>query len=98
LARQAAANEAEQFFALTFRLLQEQIGERLDLPAAAITDAVIEEQLEPRGTPVELNEHLQELFQACNQQRYAPAASQADLAALVPKLKETLDQVRRLEF
>ena len=31
--------------------LQEQLGERLDLPASAITEAVIEEHLRPRGAP-----------------------------------------------
>jgi len=36
----AAANNAEAFYASVFRLLQEQLGERLDLPASAITEAV----------------------------------------------------------
>ena len=41
LARLAAANQTEEFFATVFRLLQEQLGERLDLPASAITEAVL---------------------------------------------------------
>src|SRR5207245_7402500 len=53
LRRLAAANQAEEFFATTFRLLQEQLGERLDLPAAAITEAVVEERLRPCGAPEE---------------------------------------------
>ena len=35
--------DSDQFFATLSRLLQEQLGERLDLPASAITEAVIEE-------------------------------------------------------
>ena len=34
----AARNEPQSFFATVFRLLQEQLGERLDLPAASITE------------------------------------------------------------
>ena len=45
LTRLAARQDPDAFFALTFRLLQEQLGERLDLPSASITEAVIDEQL-----------------------------------------------------
>ena len=38
----AAANQPDEFFATLFRLLQEQLGERLDCPATAITENVIE--------------------------------------------------------
>ena len=38
----AKANAAEKFFAAVVRLLQERLGERLDLPASAITEAVLE--------------------------------------------------------
>jgi hypothetical protein len=46
----AAENKSDEFFATLFRLLQEQLGERLDLPASAITEAVVEERLRPRRT------------------------------------------------
>ncbi|MGD0744252.1 MAG: BatD family protein, partial [Verrucomicrobiota bacterium] len=35
----AAENKSEEFFAMLFRLLQEQLGERLDCPATSITEA-----------------------------------------------------------
>ena len=44
-------------------LLQEQLGERLDLPASAITEAVIEEHLRPRNVPETPLAQLHELFQ-----------------------------------
>ena len=47
----AAQNNSEAFFATLVHLLQEQLGERLDLPASAITEAVIDERLRPRGAP-----------------------------------------------
>src|ERR1039458_2584419 len=43
LKKYAAANQPDELFATLFRLLQEQLGERLDCPASAITENVIEE-------------------------------------------------------
>jgi hypothetical protein len=81
----AEANSSDEFFAVLFRLLQEQLGERLDLPASAITEAVIEERLSPRGVSDDLSARLHELFQMCNQARYAPVKSSQELSALIPK-------------
>ena len=39
----AAGNKPDEFFATLFRLLQEQLGERLDCPRPAITENVIDE-------------------------------------------------------
>lgn len=90
----AAANQSDDFFATLFRLLQEQLGERLDCPASAITEAVIEEKLRPRGVDDGMLTGLEELFQACNQARYAPIKSSQELAALIPKLETTLGELR----
>ncbi len=81
LRRLAKANNSDEFFATLFRLLQEQLGERLDLPASAITEAVIEERLRPRGVPETTLAPLQELFQTCNLARYAPIKSSQELEA-----------------
>jgi hypothetical protein len=81
----AEANSSDEFFAALFRLLQEQLGERLDLPASAITEAVIEERLLPRGISSDLSTRIHELFQMCNQARYAPVKSSQELSALIPK-------------
>jgi tetratricopeptide (TPR) repeat protein len=64
-----------------FRLLQEQLGERLDLPASAITEAVLSERLPRRGATPDLIQRLQNLFQICNQARYAPTPT---IAGLMP--------------
>jgi hypothetical protein len=98
LSRQAAANQSDEFFHTVFRLLQEQLGERLDLPASAITEAVIEEQLRPRGVPEETLSMLHELFQACNQARYAPVKSSGELAAFMPKVRGALAALQQLKL
>lgn len=97
LRSQAAAQNSDAFFATVLRLLQEQIGERVDLPANAITEAVIEERVRPSGAPVELCAAIQELFQMCNLARYAPVKSSEELSAVVPKVEKTLAALQRWE-
>src|SRR5262249_34574417 len=92
----AAEQQVEQFFATVFRLLQEQIGERLDLPASSITEAVIDEHLHGRNLPEQALNDLRELFQTCNLARYAPHQSSQELAALIPKLGAVLKQLQNL--
>ena len=96
LRRLAGSNQSEAFFAAVFHLLQEQLGERLDLPASAITDAIVDERLRPRGVAADTLVAVQELFQACNQARYAPQRSGQGLASLVPKVESALRQLQRL--
>jgi len=97
LRTQAAALNSDAFFATVLRLLQEQIGERVDLPANAITEAVIEERLRPAGAPAELCAATHELFQMCNLARYAPVKSSEELSAVVPKAEKTLAALQRWE-
>lgn len=92
----AAAKDSDGFFATLFRLLQEQIGERLDVPASSITEGVVEEQLHPRNVSEDLLNRLGELFQMCNLARYAPVKSSQELAAIVPKLESVLSEVQQL--
>jgi hypothetical protein len=93
----AAANKSDDFFATLSRLLQEQLGERLDLPASAITEAVIEERLRPHSVPEAIIAPLHELFQACNLARYAPIKTSQELAAIIPKLDGVLRELQSLE-
>lgn len=93
----ANARESDPFFATLFRLLQEQLGERLDLPASAITEAVIDEKLRGRGLADDTLKLLHELFQTCNLARYAPLQSSQELAALIPKLEGALRALQLLK-
>ena len=94
----AAENKSDAFFATLVHLLQEQLGERLDLPASAITEAVIDERLRPRGVPENLLTSLHELFQLCNLVRYAPIKTSQELAAIIPKLETALHDLQALKL
>lgn len=89
----ASQNKSDEFFAELVRLLQEKLGERLDLPASAITEAVVDEKLRPRGLPDSTLDELRELFQATNLARYAPIKSSQELAAVIPKLESALHKL-----
>lgn len=89
----ASRGQAQQVFAGIFRLLQERLGERLDLPASGITEAVVDEHLRPRNVPKEILTEVEALFQECNLARYAPAAPPQQLNALVSRLESTLNQL-----
>jgi tetratricopeptide (TPR) repeat protein len=93
LARSAAANDAEKFYATVLRLLQEQLGERLDLPAPAITEAVLEDL---KGLRPETPALLRELFHACNQYRYTPEHTSQEMASLIPKVKTALQGLQAM--
>jgi BatD DUF11 like domain len=97
LAELAAQNKSDEFFAELVHLLQERLGERLDCPASAITEAVIDEKLRPRGLPDTTLDQLHELFQSCNLARYAPIKSSHELAAIIPKLESTLKQLEEVK-
>jgi hypothetical protein len=98
LRRFAAENKSDVFFATLFRLLQEQLGERLDLPATAITEAIVDEELKPRGLPEATLSGVQECFQMCNVARYAPVRSSQELAAIVPKFEALMNELKEAEL
>jgi hypothetical protein len=92
----AAERNSDAFFAVVFRLLQEQIGERLNMPASAITEAAVDDTLPVHGLGAEGASLLHELFQQCNQARYAPVQSLQELEAVIPKLEAALAQVKEV--
>jgi tetratricopeptide (TPR) repeat protein len=95
LAQPATANDAETFYATVLRLLQEQLGERLDLPAPAITEAVLDD-LPQKGLRSETLAHLHELFHACNQYRYTPEHTSLEMTSLIPKVKTALQDLQAM--
>lgn len=97
LQKLASDGKGDEFFATVFRLMQEQIGERLNLPASAITEAVVDEKLRARGLGESAADVLHELFQHCNQARYAPEQSAQRLEAVIPKLKMALTELQEVK-
>ncbi len=89
----AAANDTEKFHSTVLRLLQEQLGERLDLPAPAITETVVDEV---KGLNADDRTLLRELFHACDQYRYTPEHTSQALASLIPKVKTVLAALQKI--
>lgn len=97
LQKLASENQTEKFYATMFRLLQEQLGEKLDLPAGAITEAAIDDQLRLHGVPEELLSDLHGLFLTCNEARYAPSRTRQELQSLLPKVESVLGSLQALK-
>ncbi|HXG48868.1 MAG TPA: BatD family protein [Methylomirabilota bacterium] len=92
----AEQRKSDEFFALLFRLLQEQIGATLDLPASGITESVLDERLNTAPLTDTSRHTLRELFRLCDQARYAPVRTGQELAALIPKAQATFNELQRL--
>jgi hypothetical protein len=92
----AETGSSDAFFAVVFRLLQEQLGLVLDQPASGITESVVEEKLDSLSASGSLVTTLHELFQACNQARYAPTRDKQELAAWLPKLEAALRELQEV--
>ena len=93
----AAENKSDEFFATLFRLLQEQLGERLDCPATAITENVVEEHPVLRNAPKSTLDGLRELFQLCNQARYAPVRGTSELNSVAAQFEKTVGELQNLK-
>ena len=93
----AAENNSEEFFALLFRLLQEQIGERLDCPASAITENVVEENSILRVVSETTCNDLRELFQLCNQARYAPVRGTSELNSVAAQFEKVIGELQEVK-
>ena len=96
LRKHATSGAGEPFYAALFRLLQEQLGERLDLPASAITEEVIDERIKPLGASDATRASLHELFQICNAARYAPKREPRELTKLTEQLAALVIELRKL--
>jgi len=89
-------NDTEKFFATVFRLLQERLGERTGMPAAAIDDLNLDEVLRGRVED-ELRDDVHELFRACNVARYAPGRMNAALNSFIPRVEEVMARLEEVE-
>ena len=97
LDKYASEKKSNEFFATLFRLLQELLGERLDCPASSITEADVDERLIARGAKPETLNELRELFQACNQARYAAIQTSQELSALASRFRNTAAELQNLK-
>jgi len=93
----AAENKPDEFFVTLFRLLQEQLGERLDCPASAITENVVDEHALLRQAPAALRNALKEQFQHCNQARYAPVRGTSELNSVAAQFEKLLGELQNIK-
>lgn len=89
----AARNDTEAFFAIGFRLLQERLGQRLDMPAPAIDELSLDVRLE-REVGSEVVAEVRRLFHAYGLARYAPGRLHAELPNYAQRIEAVLDQLR----
>ncbi|MBL9134476.1 MAG: protein BatD [Verrucomicrobiales bacterium] len=82
LAKLGRDGQADAFYSTLFRVLQEMIGARLGLEPASITEGILETPAALDGLPQDCLEPLHQLFQACNQARYARGPGAGDLESL----------------
>ncbi|MCC7376788.1 MAG: protein BatD [Verrucomicrobiales bacterium] len=82
LGKLAREGQVDAFYSTLFRVLQEMIGARLGLEPASITEGILETPAARDGLPADTLDPLHQLFQACNQARYARGPGAKDLEAL----------------
>lgn len=86
----ARSKDVKAFYDLLTKLLQERLGERLNLPAASITESIVEEQLAPLGMTEALRNDVHALFHASNQARYASFREAAGLEEVAEQAAKVL--------
>ena len=69
----------EILFEYLFRMIQERLGQVLDMPAASITEDVVDHPRLVEQLTGPHHELLRELFDACNHARYAPESDHRKL-------------------
>lgn len=94
----AEEENGKDFFKLLVTLLQERLGERLDLPASGITENVVVNRLKPAGVPAELLATIEKLFDVCNQAHYAPDMAKAELKQLAEDAGKTMAELKEVEL
>ncbi len=97
LRKQATEEHVADFFANLFRLLQERLGERMDVPAAAITEEVVDARLRPAGVAEELLQKVHATFQVCNEARYAPDMKASELSRHADEFEKLLRELKEVE-
>lgn len=97
LRARARANQVQEFYSELFRLLQEVLGERLNLPAASITGEIVDQRLRSTSAPTGLIDATEALFAQCDQARYAPEAVAGSLESACAQAEQRLRELQQLE-
>ncbi len=84
-----AAEELDhiRFYTQAFRLLQEHIGDLLDLPSQSITETTLENPRIRLDEETQVQTELKELFHLCNLARYAGSRNEGSLSEVLSRLE-----------
>ncbi|MEW6360054.1 MAG: BatD family protein [Planctomycetota bacterium] len=88
-----AAGDAREFHSLLFKTAAEYMGDKLNLPAAAITSQSVSDLLKAGGLDEEIIAETRTCLEACEAGRFAPNTTEADPGML----KRTKALLKRLE-
>ena len=67
------------------------------MPASAITESIVDERLRPLGVDENTLAVVTELFQACNQARYAHESTNEELVSLISKTETALEELKKIK-
>ncbi len=80
-------------------VLQNYLGDRLNIPASGITSVIIDEQLRPRGVDGTLADDLRSCFERCDAARFAGRATGTeDVPAIRSKVERVINELESRPF
>jgi len=85
-----------QFYDAVFKVLQDYLGDKFNLPKGSITSQIIENELRPAGYDEKVLDMLHEVFLKCEMARYASSVPGGEEAAeVMEKVKSIFDYIER---
>ena len=96
LRRHLRSGDRKEFYERFIKTLQDYLGNRLNIPAAGITYAVIESVLAQKEPDLDIMRKLSRLFEACDQAKFAQSpASDMQVEDDLKELKEIIAYFER---
>lgn len=86
--------EAKSFDDLQ-RIMQNYLGNRLNIPESGITASVVTEHLEPRGVDGALGNRVRGIFETCDSARFAGGGTGTGVDALRSEVERVIDELER---
>ena len=89
--RRMASDQPQEFCSAVFKIVQEYLGDRFDLPFAGITIAIVDD-LRSRGIPEGILEKLTDLFESYDKIRFAQShVSGSEMSAILDLATESIE-------
>jgi len=80
------------------RVLQQYLGDRLNIPAAGITAAIVDEQLVPRGVNGQLASDTKACFETCDSARFAGPDASTDTQTTRQLVERWIDEFEKKQL